>query len=106
MTTNAIEAAYGAAMTAPDLGDPERLGVIVGQAYGTALAERDQARQIAEAIAGQFAEALTHLDHVLAAVPEVASSFARTNDEVEAAREFLAKAQEGGAAPTPEAETT
>ena len=63
-----------------DLTEAERLGLIVGAAYGRALADRDMAR-------AELQEALGHLEAVLHSLP--AGSFALTNVAQEAAQEFI-----------------
>lgn len=80
----------------------ERLGIMVGAAYGTALWERDQARDVADRLAAQLSEGLRHLDSVLKDLPT--SSFAGTNDDREAARAWLAATV--GSSDTPEQEPT
>lgn len=81
--------------------DPERLGLIVGAAYGNALAERDQARDLAATLGARLAEALTHLEAVLAASP-VVSTFAHDDDTLTSARQFLADAVESSGTPEQE----
>lgn len=59
------------------LTEPERLGLMVAAAYGTALAERDQARDL-------LADALVLVDDLLAAWPEstwAADSFRKASLE-------------------------
>lgn len=63
-----------------DLTEAERLGLIVGAAYGRALADRDMAR-------AELQEALDHLEAVIKAMP--AGSFAHTNAARDAAVEFI-----------------
>lgn len=46
--------------------DHERMGIIVAQAYGTALAERDQARAVADSLAVTHASLLEAAADVLA----------------------------------------
>lgn len=55
---------------ADDLGPAERLGLAVGAAYGAALADRDQARDMAVALEGQLAEAIRLLDLAVHHWPE------------------------------------
>lgn len=85
---------------------PELLALTVGRAYGSAIWERDQARDVANRLADDLSTALTHLSVVLDALPEP-SSFAKTNDLVADARAFLTAMEDGttvGSAQTPEQE--
>lgn len=78
-----VSATVDAGLSQADLdgmNEAERLALVVGAAYGNALAERDQAR-------AQVAEALGHLEAVLAASPS--TSFAHTNAAADAAQEFI-----------------
>lgn len=76
---------------APDAETPaELLGLTVGRAYGIAMAERDQAREVAEDLANTLGLAVTHLKATLTHLEAVGpSTFAATNDEADAARAFL-----------------
>lgn len=66
--------------TLDGMNEAERLALIVGAAYGRALADRDEAR-------AQVTQALDHLEAVLAASPP--TSFAHTNAAADQAREFI-----------------
>lgn len=63
-----------------DLTEAERLGLIVGAAYGRALADRDMAR-------AELQECLGHLEALVKAMP--VGSFAHTNVARDAAVEFI-----------------
>lgn len=52
------------------LNEAERLGLVVGAAYGQALAERDQARNIAATLEQQLAKALETIRYALKNWPE------------------------------------
>lgn len=77
------------------LGEAERLGLIVGAAYGQALAERDLAR-------ASLAKALDLMEALANAWPE--TSWAASNVAVENAREFIqaTKAVDSEQTPTQE----
>lgn len=67
----------------------ELLGLTVGRAYGLALAERDQAREVVSQVGQHLAAAVAHLEAVLKVVPDP-PTFAQDADTVAAARVFLA----------------
>ena len=56
--------------TLEGLNEPERLGIVVAQAYGNALYERDQARAIAVALEQDLAKALRALRYAVEKWPE------------------------------------
>lgn len=66
----------------------ELLGLVVGAAYGNALADVAQAREVAERLGLRLAEACQHLEAVL---PMEVPTFAHEADDVAAAREWLAR---------------
>lgn len=78
-----VSATVDAGLSQDDLDqmtEAERLALVVGAAYGRALAQRDEAR-------AQVQEALGHLEAILATQP--ATSFAHTNAAADQAREFV-----------------
>jgi hypothetical protein len=66
---NDEQAAEVLGTTLEGLTEPERLGVVVAQAYGNALYERDQARDMAMALEQENAALRKVLDETLAAWP-------------------------------------
>lgn len=71
-----VSATVDTALTREDLeglNEAERLALVVGAAYGKALADRDAARAMLEAVVGEFPD----------------TSFAHANVAVEKAREFI-----------------
>jgi hypothetical protein len=80
----------------------EHLGLVIGAAYGTALAERDQARELADELGRRLALALTHLKAVL---PVGVPTFAHDEIHVDAARTFLAEQLDSTRSPEQEPTT-
>lgn len=78
----------GTAAADPGASPPELLGLTVGRAYGAAVAERDQARQVAEHLADLLGATAQHLAATLRLVPEV-QTFAHDADDATAARAWL-----------------
>jgi hypothetical protein len=77
----------------PELTQAEQLGLLVGAAYGQALAERDQAvRLLRDLLAGSPVGSFAHVNIV--------------REEAEAWLEEYDKAQAVGSPETPEQETT
>lgn len=77
-----------------DLNPAEQLGVLVGAAYGTALAERDVARRIAVALEQDLAQAEAHLAQLVAIVVNAGTTWAHDAAALEAAQAFLNRSPE------------